>query len=363
MATTNYPRAKIVINGQTFIPDTVNFTASGYFHGDKLDTHLPMFSTSIGTPFWTGLGYGAPIQVFGGDASSGTTVWESTPFFDGLLNEIDLDFDTGKASLTCVDRVQLLQQLKLYQTFPNQTGAEIISNIAGQVGMTAQVTGDTHLAGILYSKDHIKLQHGDLSKVTTGWDLISYIARETGNVAFVKGTVVYVQPLVIDPTNGFTVIYKEPTTVGQVTTWTVQSNVWKLHLKHSLLVSKDITVQVNYFHSKKGVAGKATAGPVRSKSNMNQSNFIYAPYANINADQAQAKANSIYRELTLHEWTLDFETAMDFSVLPYQTVAIPGLLVGQMFYINELTFHIDQTAGGTMSLVCKTHQPENDTNA
>ena len=142
MAAVNSPRVKLLINGQTFIPDTITSHANGYYHGDKLETRLPIFSAGIGTPFWTSLSYGATIQAFGGDASSGSTTWQSTPFFDGLINDIDLDFGAEKTALTCVDRTQLLQQLKLYQTFPNQTGAEIISHLASQVGMTAQIVGD-----------------------------------------------------------------------------------------------------------------------------------------------------------------------------------------------------------------------------
>jgi hypothetical protein len=377
MSVVNYPRVKLVVNGQAFAVDSTTVRKNGYYHGDKMECSLPLWGNgTFDNEWWIALGsvpIGSndtsspiPVLVYNGEGSpTGQTTWESEPLFDGLLLNKKGDIHTGKLNISCVDRTILLQQYKLYQTYPNKSGAEIISMLAQQVGMTANVTGADRLVGALYSKNHVKLQHGDMSKVSTAWDMICYLARESGNVAFVKGTVVYVQPNKPDASNAFSIIYGKPVVVDGVSTWSVQSNVKTLSWDHNLLMAKDITIEVQFFHSKKGKPGSAKAGPPKNKNASGQSNFIFGPYANMTADQAQAKANQLYKEYTAHEYTWTFEAPVDFTLQPYQTVLITDSVgeMAQTFYINELTYKVDADSGATMTVVAKTHPQENDTNA
>lgn len=380
MDVVNRPRAKLEVDGGTYNIDTLTNEQNGYYHANKADAHLPLWTTGKPASYWIDLGSTpigstadptpVPAKLWTGTADANENItWASEPIFDGLLLESDANIGSGDLNLSFVDRVILLQQYKLFKAYPNKTGAEIIQTIAAAVGMTAQITGATKLAGAVYSINHIKLHHSDFSKMTTGWDLICYIARQTGNVAFVKGTVVYVQPNNPNPGQAFTVTYGAPDVMDGVTVWKTAMNVKNLKFKHNLLMAKDITIEVQYCHSKKGKSanGSARAGPPRNKNAAGQSNFIFGPYATMNKDEAQAMANRIYREYTCHEYTADFDAPADFTLQPYQTVLFSGSS-GQMantFYINQLHFSMSvaESTGATMAVTVKTHPPENDTAA
>jgi hypothetical protein len=377
MASVNYPRVKLVVNGSTFIPEIARFHFNGFYHGSKLDATFPIWGNgaSFTDQWWIALGSTpanstadptpVPILAYSGTANAdGSITWSSTPVFDGVLLNTKPSIGTGTVGIACVDRTLLLQQYKLYQAFPNKTGAEIIQYLVSQVGMTADVTGASNLVGPMYTTNHMKLQHGDMSKCSTAWDMIAYIARQTGNIAYVKGTVVVIEPNNPDPTTAFTVVDGSPTIVNGLATFTTESNVISLDFDHNLLMAKDITVEVLYCHSKKGknACGSAKAGPPRNKNSTAQSNFVLGPFPNMSKDAAQAKANAEYRERTAHEYTATFTKIADFSLSPNQTVLISGApaFAGQSFYINEIEITVAQE-GALMSVTCKTHQQENNT--
>jgi hypothetical protein len=370
MDSVSYPRMKLVVNGQTFNLKAAQVKQNGYFHAAKASATLPIWGDGgLTDEQWLELGGdGSNIDfvIYGGQgAADGSVTWNDAPLFDGILLGKDLNIAQNEVKLTAVDRTQLLIQYKLFAAYPNKSGEEVINQLAGAVGLSTQISGSTELIGTLYSAAHMKLHQGEFSKVTVAWDLICDIARQSGNVAFVKGKVLYIEPNVPDQASAWTIYYSAPRVVDNISYWDTPSNVDSLEIKHNLLAAKDITVEVTYFHSKKGKPGVARAGTQKNRNVANQSNYQFGPYPNLSPDEAQQKANQLYRDLTIHEYTLDFTAPADFTLTPYKTVLINNTSgeMAQTFWVNELTFDFSVDSGAKMACIAKNHVAQNDTSA
>lgn len=368
MGVVRYPRMRVEVAGQTLVVESASVSSNGYFHADSAKATLPIWGgDGRGDAWWLDLGADGstvPMKVYHGEGStSGAITWGAEPLFDGFLEEKDLSLDTNLVSLSGHDKTMLLIKDKTKAAYANLSAAEIITKLASKAGLDISISGADKLAGQIYSANHVKLLHGELSKTTTAWDVVCLLARQTGNVAYVKGNTLYVRPNDPDHGSAYHVRWSSPVIAKNLVTWPSSWSVDKLAIKHNLLAAKDITVQVIGFHSKKGTRFSQVAGPVRNRNNADQSNYSFGPYPNLTPDQAQAKANQLYRDLTIHEYDLNIEGPADFGLTPYQTIIVDGSAgpLAQTFWISEVEWNVDQSSGARMTVTGKNHPDQNDT--
>ena len=372
LATILYPRMKLVVSGQSLVTESIEVKQNGYYNADRVRASVPLWGNGLlDDEAWNILGADGSdvsVQVYSGQADvTGAVTWASSPLFDGLLLDKDVSYDQGTVEIDCIDYTQKLINYKLYQAYANQSGEEVINSLVGQVGMTAQVDSSASgLLGEMYSRDHMKVHNGQFTKQTTAWDLITYIAKTAGCVAFVKGKVLYVQPNQPNQGQAWQIRWSKPTTINGVTIYPSAWNVKTLRLKHNLLAAKDITVTATGFHSKHGKSYTASArsGPVKNGGNANQSQYVIGPYPNCTTDQLQQLANAAYRDLTIHEYTLETSAQADFTVSPYRTITVANATgtLAQTFWVNEISFMVHQNQGASMSIRAKNHTEVNNTN-
>ncbi len=269
---------------------------------------------------------------------------------------------TGELHLDGRDRTADFIEAKTFETFKNQTSSQVATTLAGRHGMQVQATATNTLVERYYSIDHDKTTLNDFARVTTEWDLLTFLAQEEGFDVFVVANTLYFQPST--PPN------QNPITFSldvQSRSWLIANGI-SFRFQRALTLARDIQVTVQTWSSKAKSgfkviaratgAAKASAAQTAQHGAPTTQNYVFTR-PNLTHDQAQNLANQKLAELSRHERIVNVEMPGDVTTQPRQGLRITGTGTDcdTTYYIEEVERRID-VEGFTQTITAKNSSPK-----
>jgi len=276
----------------------------------------------------------------------------------GVIDQIEIERDTGLLTLSGRDLVALLIDAKTSNAYQNQTASEIATLLAQSVGLTPVVTATTQPVGQFYAYDHVRLSLGDLARSITDWDLLVYLAQQENFDVFVQGTSLYFQPVQAQSQPTFGISWAR---IDGVAT----SNVIGLQMSRSLTLAKQVTVTVKSWHSGRRypIVSKISSQGVNAAGNQGppQNYVFYKP--NLTPAQATAYAQQKMNEITRHERVITFEMPGELTLNPRSVIGLTGTGTSfdQSYFPDQIERTISFQAGFTQSVTARNSSPVNQT--
>jgi len=252
----------------------------------------------------------APINVTimaTNDAATGSM----TQMFQGGVDKVDINWNKRLVEISGRDNTSEMLEAKTNEKWLNKQPQDIITDLAGRVGMTVQFSGTPpDRAGLRYNQDYNRI-----SELDSYWNVIVRLAREMSCIAYVKGTVLYIQPWDYIGGGDFAITYVPPSATGAAL-----GNVIKLATARDLVVAQDVEVTHQSWQQKQGQA-------IESKWYSAGTGGLFShrlKAANLTKQQQDAVAAGRLEEITSHERTLTFVTYGDVTLQPGMSVTLSG---------------------------------------
>lgn len=347
----SYPRAALLINGEA-VDGLVAFSTheNEFSSPDEVSATFAIgaMSAERGAAWFDGLSRGADIEVRCGTVTNpqAFTAADLPSVFIGVLDEITTDWVAGAISLSGRDLTATLNDAKTSEKYINQTASAVASTLAAKHGLTAQVTATQGKVGALYKSDHV-----DLQSERTEWDLLTWLARESGFVTYVAGRTLYFgprqepEPLVIT----------RSALRGAVET----GDYVRLETTRTLSVSGNIKVTLKSWNHKQKKGFTVTSKA--SGAGKGAQEYAYS-IPGLTKDAAQQKANALLAELTQHARKLEYEGPA-FAVTIADRLRVEGTSTGAdaIFYPDSIAREWSASEGYGLTLSAK-NRPTEDQN-
>ena len=226
-----------------------------------------------------------------------------------------------------------------------------MQTLAGKHNLTADVTPTKTLVGQFYALDHDRIQLDNLSRQTTEWDLLTYLAQEEGFDIYVDGMTVHFHPTAQNTTPPWIINYS----TANPTIPTL--NVTNVHMQRSLMLAKDIQVTVKSSNLRTGKAYvrtvKATGAKSSAQSSSDTQSYVYTR-PGLTPDQALQLAQTEIAELTKHERNVTIDMPGELNIKPRDQITLigTGTDFDQTYFIDDLSRTMDWQSGFTQRLRC-----------
>ena len=361
------PRARVLIGGQELSSlKSAAVKKNNYFHADTFDVSFALWGTGGKGHDWWLDQESIDVEVqMGRQPEEGEIAWRTV--LKGKVDDIRLDWSAGTLTLTGRDKTALFLDNKTREAFVNKSASEIVTELAGRHGMTADVTATTTRAGTYYERDHVSLNNGQFSRAQSEWDTITFLARQEGFDAWVDGDTINFHPLSEDRGEAFAINIKEPQVIDGVAIASAV-NVVGLTVSRNLALAKDIRVVVrswNSSHAKRYEAKTESRKPARGRNATSGggegddvAEYFYT-FPNLTQAEAQVRANRIHQQLSRQQWVLEFELPGTLGVDPRKKVVVntAGRLSEQLYYVDTVDLRLDNQ-GGWQTVVRAKNTPE-----
>ena len=262
-----------------------------------------------------------------------STRGQQADLITGEIDTTSFDYIAGVVKITGRDASAKLHATKSAEKWVNKKPHEIISDLAGRVGLSPQVDQLAMQAG--------KIIQIDFSKMTDG---ISYAAVIHKMTEFM-GAHWYVQQskLVVkigDPSgSGYTINYSP----GPPKT----SDVLRLQISRNIQAGKPIKVNVKSWHTRKA---KSFTGTYTVGGNGSTQTYNYH-IPGLTQDHVNQHAKSKAKDHSRHELTLTSDMVGDPAIDPTQPLNLVGTAFAQSFKIDTLSHSFG--VGHTMSVTAR----------
>ena len=347
------PRAIVIINGYSVLWVDISITTTTFYVADSYHLTIPL--------------YGQPpefnIDYLAQQASLNIQIYVGFPLNPNAFSTEDLDLlmvsdcdemviDPLKAIVTFTGRdlTSRFIDTKTYAKYPNQTASTIVTNLANEHGLTPVVTATQGNVGTFYIR-----QNTLMTKETTEWDLITFLAQQYNYVAYVQGNNLVFSPKpTMENSTPYILQYQPPSLPSGSPIF----NGMTLDLTRCFTVAKDVTVKVRVPYSPlTGRSFTATAGKKNPTINSTSAgNQIYTyTYPGLSNAQALAKAQQLLQEITLNELKLSCSLPGDNKLLKSSLIQLigTGTRFDQYYYTDTVTRNISVEDGYTMEVHAK----------
>jgi hypothetical protein len=286
-STLRQPRIYVSVNGETLTPIECSVDVSLHQSADTFYCKLPLDNDAgLDETFWAGT---APIPITINGTSDQAT-GGMTALLIGQADEPLIDFAQRTVMIKGRDLTASLTDLKTSEQFQNQSNQQIITTLAAQVGLTVNFAGTTDMAGLQFDQDY-----NEISDLDSCWNVIVACAKRLGCIAFVKGMVLFIQPLDATPSNFFKINYQRPT-AQQI----ASGSFVGLTCARNLNLAKDASIELQSWQHKQG---KTVTSKFQSKGKNTSSNPSIYQFraANLTKEQQDRVAKSHLKETLSHE--------------------------------------------------------------
>lgn len=353
-SSTRQPRGVVQLNGQT-VPGWRSFeiTNGTYFEADSFHVDFAVSDLpDSNNAKWFAEQTETFVELFAGFPSDleSPNVAEMTSLIYGRIDNITYDLVKTLIKVTGRDLTGAFIDKKLTADYPNKTSSQIVTTlIGGHAGISAAVTATTAKVGTYYAIDQVQMQ-ADRSE----WDLICYLARQEGFIAYMSGKTLVFGP---DPIPDSTP-YQLQWIAGEDGA-PPQANVEELSLLRSQTISKGISVTVRSYNGA-GKANVSASYPTRPKSitpgkaspyGATQQYFFRLP-AGSTPRQCQAYAEKRYHEIVEHEMKLEAVLPGDVVLTTKTMIRLSGTGTewDQTYFPKSITRALNEDGGFTMTL-------------
>ena len=298
------------------------------------------------------------VEIFAGRPTNAAsfTATDLTSIFAGKADDVVADWLERSLTLTGRDLSAPLIDTKTSDKYVNQTASQVATTLAGKYGLTPVITATTGKVGKFYKTDHI-----DLKDERTEWDLLTWLAREEGFRAYVKGRELHFEPEPTDDSGTPFAIRRVPGGGAR----TESGNYVTLRTSHTLTIAGDIEVTVKSVNpkskksftatAKKGGGGGKTKGLVGGgKKKAQKYSYIFA---GLTQDGCQKKANQLLAELSKHEMKLGFSGAAVDSLFITDSITLTGTDTAwdQTYHPDSIHREMSVEDGYSWSVEAKNH--------
>jgi len=347
---TRQPRLQILCKGQP-VGGALSFLVhnNNYYNSDTFTARFALNADpNYGIQWW-----GAqenPLLLDIQASVDGGQTW--TSLILGQVDHIQIHLEKGLCEVDGRDMTANFIDTKTQQTYQNLTASQIVEKLAGEHGMTADVTPTTTLVGRYYEIDHERIGAGEFTRTTTEWNLMCSFAQKEGFDIWVTGTTVHFHPTVPEDPNPFVVLWDQ----GRFF-----SNAIEITVDRALTFAKDIIVVVQSWDSRTGKSvtkyapsGARAAAVASGKAQQ----FTYV-HPNMSEAEAQVEANRIREDLTKHERLLEFSVPADLMVTARNQVSLQGTGSSwdQPYFIDNISRSMSWDEGFIQRIKAKNHSP------
>lgn len=296
-----------------------------------------------------------PVEIFAGfpaNASSYSSA-DLSSMISGVVDTVDWSIGQGSITISGRDLTAKLIQSKTDAKYANQTASQIVTSIANDIGLTPKVTATTVLAGHYYEIDHVRLQDN-----RTLWDLVCYLARQEGMVAYVSGKELHFEAPPDLSGTPYEFYYVPPAEAGGP----ARGNFADLHMERALTVAKDIVVKVRSWNSRTKTAFTMIAKAAHTKSSGDSQTYIFN-IPGLTSAQAQKRAEELALELSKHERKATISGHADNILLRTDVVSLTGTdtAFDQNYFIESISRSLSYQGGYEWTVNLKNHSPETTT--
>lgn len=338
--TLRQPRIYVSVNGESLSPIECSVDVSLHQSADTFYCKLPLDNDAgLDETFWADT---APIPITINGTNDQLT-GGVTALLIGQADEPLIDFAQRTVMIKGRDLTEALTDLKTSEKWQNLSNQQIITQLAARGGLTVNFGGSTDQAGLQFDQDYNEVSDSD-----SCWNVIVACAKRLGCIAFVKGMVLYIQPLDAVPSKFYTINYRRPTP-GQL----ASGNFVGLTAARNLNLAKDATLQLQSWQHKQG---KTVTSKFHSKGkNTGKNASIYQfRAANLTKEQQDRVAKSHLKETLSHERQVRLTNHPgDGSVNPATmgvTLQGTGTAFDQNYILSNLTHRYSMVGGYVMDL-------------
>jgi len=251
------------------------------------------------------------VEIYAGFPKKPDNYTESdlTLLITGNVDAVDYQSVSTAIELNGRDKTSLLIDTKTSEHFLNKTASEIAKDIAGRHGLKAIVTATTAKAGSYYQIDH-----DANTQEQTEWELLSFMANIEDFVLFVRGDELHFEKKEKASNDKYVIEWIKPKDeIGYH-----EANILTLTFSRNLTVTKGVSVEVHSWNAKKKAGfsafyPKAPKAVKPGSTGSTTQNYRYN-IAGLTQDQAEKRAESIYKQIVAHAMNLDATMPADSTL-------------------------------------------------
>lgn len=328
------PRAVVMVAGAALAPIECSVNVSLHQSADTFYAKLPLENDAgLDESFWADT---APIDATINGVNDVASE-SPTPLIVGVIDRAQVDFARRVVEIHGRDLTAKLADQKTSQQWLNLSNQQIITELAQGAGLTVQFAGTTDTAGLQFSDNYTEISDLDAS-----WNVVVKAAGRLGCIAFVKGTVLYIQPIDQPPGGFYEFSYSRPTP-DQIDA----GNFVGLLCARNLMLAKDASIEVQSWQHQ---AGATVTSKYESKGSAKAGDKLLYQFRapNLTKEQQDRIARNHLRQALTHERVVTvINMAGDVSVSPLQGFRLKGTQTGfDQDYVLSDVAHRFQFKGG-----------------
>ena len=360
-----YPRAIVVVedgsNVISLLWEDIEIQTTTFFIADNFRVTIPLSGQNaiLNMPYWSAITK-LTVKIYVGLVANPLSYDQSNLqlFLMGNTDTIDIDPLNARVVLSGRDFTSIFIDTKTSNVYPNQSASNIVTQLAIKHGLNYQVTPTTGNVGRSFNNIPTNAQNL-LSKEVTEWDLITSLAQQSGNVAFMIGDTFYFQPFPTDTGSAYILNYILPNFSGGTPTFPGMDLTFRRALTLANTINVAVISPVNP-QSGESVTGTATYNRMSSSydnlpalPNSSQNYTFTIP--GLSQSQAQQQAQTLAQNIGLHE-------IKGFCTLPGNNTLLKSSLIkvtgtnsalDQIYYVDTITRRINVNSGYTMQVAFK----------
>lgn len=332
------PRVYVQVGGAQLSPIECSVFLSLHQSADTFYFKVPLDNEEgLDENFWLDT---APITVTIA-ATNDQNAGGLTTMLIGQADAPDVDFALRSVMVRGRDLTAALTDQATSQQFLNQSNQQIITGLASQAGLTVNFAGTTDKAGLQFDQDYTEISDNDAA-----WNMIVSCAKRLGCIAFVKGTVLYIQPLDNPPSSFYKVNYQRPT-ADEI----ASGDFVTLNCTRNLNLAKDASIEIK---GKRHKQGDVLTSKFESKGkNTSTAKILYQfRGANPTKEQQDRIAQNHLKETLSHERGVNLTNLPgDVRVTPLSGLSLTGTgTAADQDYILSSTAHHWSEKGYAMDI-------------
>ena len=360
------PRAIVIINGFYVLWHNIRITTTTFYVADSYQIEMPLYQQPNGfTMQYLSTLAKVNIAIYVGfpDNPDSFTTTDLDLLMVSDCDEMIIDPLRAIVTFTGRDLTSRFIDTKTYSYYPNMTASAIATMLAQQQGLgTSKIVATQGNVGNFFTGASIS-QSTLLSKETTQWDLLTFLAQQynfavyvepNANTTTASSNLVFAPKPTIESTIPYEIRYQAPPSIGA----SPISNTMSMDFTRAFTLSKDVTVKIRVpFNPLTGRAFTQVAGKKNPTINSTSAgNQIYTfTIAGLTPQQAEAKALSTLKDITLNEIKFSCELPGDNKLTKSSLIKVMGTNTrfDQYYYTDTVIRTINFQAGYEMSVRAK----------
>jgi hypothetical protein len=360
MAQVRNPRGVVKIDGQA-IPGWIDWTVTNNAYYEA-DTFHVTFSTSrlpsSNDANWFSEQTETFVEILAGFPTNPAQPdpSELQSLIYGRIDDSDYDPIRGTLALKGRDLTAVFIDAKISQDYANKTSSQIAIQLAQNHGLAYVATQTTTLVGSYYELDSMHLQTS-----RSEWDLLAYLARQEGFVAYVEGQILFFQKDDAPSQDPYLISIQKPgSNLGSP-----NANVLTAMFSRSQTVSKGITVTVksagrfNPTVTKSYPTAPKSITPGKSSPFGGTTNYFFNIAAGASPTHVQLEAERIYNQIIQHAMKLSATLPADSVLNAHVPIKVSGTdtAYDQMYFPKIITRAMSREEGYTMTVEAQNSNP------